>query len=193
MLDTVKIERVNGLDLKPRRGRRAIEKDASQAKAAFEVTTRWAGQTRTESLVEGLRSAASAYWTHKIVADEPFELLDGDNALIRELLMAAFNACITVGYVAGASLKRITLDHSKPHSRRSICADLGSATAFRRATRRSVRSRIKGNGSPEQFEEIHQTVRKTSPTTSTSAGHQPRPDLLSAGRINHKLVACMPC
>ena len=49
--------------------------------------------------------------THKIVADEPFELLGGDSAPNpQELLMAAFNACITVGYVAGASLQGITLE-----------------------------------------------------------------------------------
>ena len=46
MLDTVKNERVNGLDLKAL-GEvvEAIGEDASKAKVAFSVTTKWAGQT----------------------------------------------------------------------------------------------------------------------------------------------------
>ena len=53
MLDTVK-SRVNGLDLAAL-GEvvEAIEKDASQAKVGFDVVTRWTGQTRSETMVEG--------------------------------------------------------------------------------------------------------------------------------------------
>src|SRR6476469_10675045 len=113
MLDTVKNERVNGLDLKAL-GEvvDAIQKDPSQAKVAFNVTTRWAGQTRTETVVDGYTIGRRRVTrTHKIVADEPFELLGGDSAPNpQELLMAAFNACITVGYVAGAALQGIKLD-----------------------------------------------------------------------------------
>ncbi len=120
MLDTVK-SRVNGLDLTAL-GEvvEGIEKDPSQAIAGFEVTTRWAGQTRSETMVEGFTLAGERIArTHKIVADEPCELLGGDSAPNpQELLMAAFNACITVGYVAGAALKGITLDFARnPHSR----------------------------------------------------------------------------
>jgi uncharacterized OsmC-like protein len=39
--------------------------------------------------------------SHKIVADEPYELLGRDSAPNpQELLMSAFNACMMVGYVA---------------------------------------------------------------------------------------------
>ncbi len=169
MLDIVKTERVNGLDLKAL-GEvvEAIEKDASQAKAAFEVTTRWAGQTRTESLVEGFTLGGERVSrTHKIVADEPFELLGGDSAPNpQELLMAAFNACITVGYVAGASLKGITLDSLEIRTRGEL--DLRGFLGLSDSVPPGYEEiqyevRIKGNGSPEQFEEIHQTVLKTSP------------------------------
>ena len=169
MLDTVKNARVNGLDLKALGDVvEAIEKDAGQAKAAFEVTTRWAGQTRSESVVEGFTLGGERVSrTHKIVADEPFELLGGDSAPNpQELLMAAFNACITVGYVAGASLKGINLESLEIRTRGELDLRgfLGlSDTVPPGYEEIEYQVRIKGDGSREQFEEIHQTVLKTSP------------------------------
>jgi uncharacterized OsmC-like protein len=169
MLDTVKSVRVNGLDLKALGDVvEAIEKDSNQAKAAFEVTTRWAGQTRSESLVEGFNLGGERVSrTHKIVADEPFELLGGDSAPNpQELLMAAFNACVTVGYVAGASLKGINLESLEIRTRGELDLRgfLGlSDTVPAGYEEIDFEVRIKGDGSPEQFEEIHQTVLKTSP------------------------------
>jgi len=165
----VKNARVNGLDLKALGDVvEAIEKDAGQAKAAFEVTTRWAGQTRSESVVEGFTLGGERVSrTHKIVADEPFELLGGDSAPNpQELLMAAFNACITVGYVAGASLKGINLESLEIRTRGELDLRgfLGlSDTVPPGYEEIEYQVRIKGDGSREQFEEIHQTVLKTSP------------------------------
>jgi uncharacterized OsmC-like protein len=168
MLDTVK-SRVNGLDLTAL-GEvvEGVEKDPSQAIAGFEVTTRWAGQTRSETMVEGFTLAGERIArTHKIVADEPCELLGGDSAPNpQELLMAAFNACITVGYVAGAALKGITLESLEIRTRGEL--DLRGFLGLSDSVPPGYESiaydvRIKGDGSPEQFEEIHQTVMKTSP------------------------------
>ena len=169
MLDTVKTERVNGLDLKAL-GEvvEAIGQDPGQAKVAFNVTTRWAGQTRSETLVEGYTIGGERVTrTHKIVADEPFELLGGDSAPNpQELLMAAFNACITVGYVAGASLQGITLESLEIRTRGEL--DLRGFLGLSEDVPAGYESieyevRIKGDGSPEDFEAIHHNVIKTSP------------------------------
>ena len=169
MLDTVKTERVNGLDLKAL-GEvvEAIGQDPGQAKVAFNVTTRWAGQTRSETLVEGYTIGGERVTrTHKIVADEPFELLGGDSAPNpQELLMAAFNACITVGYVAGASLQGITLESLEIRTRGEL--DLRGFLGLSQDVVPGYEEieyevRIKGDGTREQFEEIHQNVLKTSP------------------------------
>jgi len=169
MLDTVKTERVNGLDLKAL-GEvvEAIGQDPGQAKVAFNVTTRWAGQTRSETLVEGYTIGGERVTrTHKIVADEPFELLGGDSAPNpQELLMAAFNACITVGYVAGASLQGITLESLEIRTRgeldlRGFLGLSGEVPPGYEEIEYEVR--IKGTGSREQFEQIHDAVLKTSP------------------------------
>jgi len=169
MLDQVKNAPVNGLDLAAL-GEvvEAIEKDASQAKVGFQVTTRWLGQTRSESTVDGFDIGGQRVTrSHKIIADEPCELLGSDSAPNpQELLMAAFNACITVGYVAGAALKGITLDSLEIATKGEL--DLRGFLGLSDAVPPGYESvdyevRIKGDGSPADFEEIHQTVMKTSP------------------------------
>ena len=95
MLDTVKNAPVNGLDLQAL-GEvvEGIEKDPSQAIVGFDVVTRWKGQTRSETTVEGFTMAGKRIpRSHTIVADEPCELLGTDGAANpQELLMAAINA-----------------------------------------------------------------------------------------------------
>jgi uncharacterized OsmC-like protein len=168
MLDTVK-SRVNGLDLNALGETvEAINVDGGKAIVGFEVATRWMGQTRSETTVEGFTLGGERIArNHKIVADEPCELLGSDGAANpQELLMAAFNACITVGYVAGAALKGITLDSLEIRTRGEL--DLRGFLGLSDAIAPGYENveyevHIKGDGSPEQFEEIHQTVMKTSP------------------------------
>ena len=168
MLDTVK-SRVNGLDLAALAEKvEAIEADPKNGIAAFDVTTRWTGQTRSESTVDGYSLGGERFTrSHKIVADEPCELLGADSAANpQELLMAAFNACIMVGYVAGASLKGINLDSVEIKTRGEL--DLRGFLGLSEDVPAGYESiaydvRIKGDGTPEQFEEIHQNVLKTSP------------------------------
>jgi len=168
MLDTVK-SRVNGLDLNAL-GEvvEAIQADAGQAKVSFDVTTRWTGQTRSETTVDGFTIAGQRVArSHKIVADEPCELLGADSAPNpQELLMAAVNACMSVGYVAGAALKGITVDKLEIRTKGTL--DLRGFLGLDDTVPPGYEVvdydvTIAGNGTPEQFEEIHQTVMKTSP------------------------------
>lgn len=168
MLDTVK-SRVNGLDLAALGETvEGINQDAKKAIVGFDVTTRWTGQTRSETTVDGFTMAGERITrSHKIVADEPCELLGADSAPNpQELLMAALNACMMVGYVAGASVKGINLDSVEIKTRgeldlRGFLGLSDSVAPGYDAINYDVR--IKGDGSREQFEEIHQTVMKTSP------------------------------
>ena len=168
MLDTVK-SRVNGLDLNAL-GEvvEAIQEDAGKAKVSFDVTTRWQGQTRSETIVDGFTIAGERVArSHRIVADEPHELLGSDGAANpQELLMAAVNACMTVGYVAGAAVKGITLE--KLEIRTNGTLDLRGFLGLDDTVPPGYEAidyevTIAGNGTPEQFEEIHQAVMKTSP------------------------------
>jgi uncharacterized OsmC-like protein len=102
-----------------------------------------------------------------IDADEPFELLGRNTAPNpQELLMSALNACVMVGYVAGAALRGITLEKVEIETSGELdlrgFLGLDAAVPPGYETMRYV-VRIKGNGTPEQFQEIHETVKKTSP------------------------------
>ena len=168
MLDTVK-SRINGIDVDAlRQTVDAVEQDASRALVGFDVTTRWTGQTRSETTVEAYRIGGERVARqHKIVADEPVELLGADSAPNpQELLMAAFNACITVGYVAGASVRGITLKSLEIRTRGEL--DLRGFLGLSDDVPPGYEEidyevRIEGDGTPEQFEAIHQNVLKTSP------------------------------
>jgi uncharacterized OsmC-like protein len=168
MLDTVK-SRVNGVDLEAL-GEvvEAIGEDAGKAKVTFDVTTRWTGQTSSETIVDGFTLAGERIVrSHRIVADEPCELLGSDRAANpQELLMAAVNACMTVGYVAGAALKGITL--TKLEIRTKGTLDLRGFLGLDDTVPPGYEAidyevSIAGNGNPEQFDDIHQAVMKTSP------------------------------
>ena len=169
MLDTVKNAPVNGLDLAALGEKvEAIQADPSKGIAGFDVVTRWKGQTRSETMISGFTLGGERISrAHTIVADEPVELLGEDRAPNpQELLMAAFNACIMVGYVANASLKGIRLDSVEIRTRgtldlRGFLGLSDQVAAGYEAIDYDVF--IKGDGTSADFLEIHQAVMMTSP------------------------------
>ena len=169
MLDTVKNPTVNGLDLGKLGGIvESIQQDVANAPLSFSVTTRWAGGTRSETEVNDINFGHETIARDfTIVADEPKEICGTDTAANpQELLMAAFNACITVGYVAGASMKGINLD--KLEIRTSGTLDLRGFLGLSDDVAPGYEHidytvEIAGDGSAEDFAAIHETVMKTSP------------------------------
>lgn len=160
---------VNGLDLDALHDVVGeIQADPAKAEVRFAVATRWTGQTGSRSTVKGFHLAGEYIAREfEIAADEPEQLL-GTNAAPnpQELLMAAVNACMTVGYVAGASLHGITLDSLEIETSGSL--DLRGFLGLSDEVPPGYEQidytvRIAGNGTREQFEEIHQTVMRTSP------------------------------
>src|SRR5918999_1373766 len=109
-LEAKKIGTVNGLDVDALHGViDEVKKDSSKGIVEFKVKTGWKGQTRSETAVESYKLGGQEIKRRfTIDADEPIELLgENTSANPQELLMAALNACITVGYVAGAAGKGI--------------------------------------------------------------------------------------
>jgi uncharacterized OsmC-like protein len=145
-----------------------IQADPDNAIVRFRVKTRWTGQTRSETVVEGYEMAGKQIERRfKIVADEPLELLGGNSAPNpQELLMTALNACMMVGYVAQATVLGITLDrveietHGQLDLRGFLSLDDSVPPGYRQL---DYTVRIGGGGTPAQFETIHQAVMKTSP------------------------------
>jgi uncharacterized OsmC-like protein len=161
--------RVNGLDLEAL-GQvvREIERDPRKGMVGFRVHSAWRGQTKSRSTVESYTIGGQEVHRHfDVDVDEPHELLGQNSAPNpQEMLMTALNACIMVGYVAGAAVKGITLDKVEIDTageldlRGFLGIDPGVRPGYE-AIRYTVR--IKGDGTPEQFREIHETVMKTSP------------------------------
>jgi uncharacterized OsmC-like protein len=160
---------VNGLDVDAlAEVVREIEGDPAKGKVEFRVRTAWKGQTRTRTAVESYTlGGQEVHRAFTIDADEPLELLGGNSAPNpQELLMSALNACITVGYVAGAAMRGIALEKVEIVTSGSL--DLRGFLGIDPAVTPGYDTiryvvRIKGAGTPAQFQEIHDTVAKTSP------------------------------
>jgi len=163
------VSRVNGLDLAAL-GEvvEAIQQDPKNGLAAFKVTNTWKGQTRSEASIRSFTLGGQEIarpFTFPV--DEPAELLGTNTAPNpQELLMSALNACMVVGYAANAALKGITLDKLEIESTAQVDLRgfLGLSDEVNPGCdRMEYVVRIRGNGTPEQFREIHEIVQKTSP------------------------------
>ena len=159
----------NGIDTEALRGMiRNVAARSVGAPARFEVSTRWRGATRSETSVSTWSLGGQKLTrSHLIASDEPRELLGQDTAANpQELLMAALNACMTVGYVAGCALQGIELESLdiRTEGQLDLRGFLGIDPGVRpgyEELRYTVR--IKGSGTPQQFCAIHEHVMKTSP------------------------------
>jgi uncharacterized OsmC-like protein len=146
----------------------AVGRDPAAAMVGFRVTTDWHGQTRSRSTVDsytiGGNDVARSF---TIDADEPVELLGSNGAPNpQELLMSALNACMMVGYVAQAAVRGITLDSCRIETsgELDLRGFLGLADDVPPGYRQlNYTVHITGDGTPDQFAEIHQAVMKTSP------------------------------
>jgi uncharacterized OsmC-like protein len=169
MLDKTRRPIVNGLDLQALEETIAsVRDDPGCRRMVFRVSTDWKGQAKSESTVESYSVAGREVpRSFTIVADEPEELLGANSAPNPlELLMSAINACLVVGYVAQAAVRGIRLEACRIECegeldlRGFLGLDETVPPGYRRI---NYIVRLEGDGSREQFEEIHQYVMATSP------------------------------
>jgi uncharacterized OsmC-like protein len=145
-----------------------VKSEPAKGKTQWRVATTWQGQTRSRSEVEGFGMGGDAVPRRfSIDVDEPSEL-GGSNRFAnpQEYLIAALNACMTVGYVAQCAVRGITLDSLAIETEGEI--DLRGFLGIDPAVPNGYDKlrytvRIKGNGTKEQFAEIHEAVMATSP------------------------------
>ena len=169
MLATTSNPPINGIDLQAFDEMvKTVKSNAGCGTTGFRVTTSWKGQTRSESTIESFTCAGEPVKrAFTIVADEPKELLGTDSAPNpQELLLSAVNACMMVGYVAQASIRGVTLDDCRIETegeldlRGFLGLDEDIPPGYRRI---SYTVHLEGDGTPEQYQEIHQAVMATSP------------------------------
>ncbi len=162
-------EKLNGIDteaLKQVIGQ--VSEDPSIGKVKFQVTTTWKGTTKSETVVHGYEiGGQKVKRIHTFVIDEPIELLGEDTAANpQEYLMGAMNACILNTYVIAAAMKGIKLEKVEMETegeldlRGFLGIDKNVIPGYKEL---KYKVRLKGNGTPEQYKEIHKTVVATSP------------------------------
>jgi uncharacterized OsmC-like protein len=145
-----------------------VRRDPAKGKTNWRVTTTWQGQTRSRAQVEGFAIGGERVPRQfSIDIDEPSEL-GGTNRFAnpQEHLIAALNACMTVGYVAQCAVRGITLESLEIETEGEI--DLRGFLGIDPTVPPGYENlsyivRIKGSGTKEEFAEIHEAVMATSP------------------------------
>jgi uncharacterized OsmC-like protein len=169
IVETTEPNVVNGINVDDLLALRArVEQDPSKGKTDWRVTTAWRGQTRSRAEVSGFGIGGEEVARRfSFDIDEPYEL-GGSNAFPnpQEYLLAALNACMTVGYVAQCAIRGIALERLEIETggeidlRGFLGIDPNVPPGYESL---SYTVRIKGDGTGEQFAEIHEAVMATSP------------------------------
>jgi uncharacterized OsmC-like protein len=160
---------LNGLDVAYLRSVIAgVAADTKTAATRWRVATRWMGGARSDTQVSscdiGGRQVNKDF---TIRVDEPLEL-GGTNqsANPQEYLLAAMNACMTVGYVAACSLEGIRVEELRIETKGDIDLrgflglDASVSPGFDEL---EYTVYIKAQASPAQIEKVHDFVCRTSP------------------------------
>ncbi|MCS3893493.1 putative OsmC-like protein [Bradyrhizobium japonicum USDA 38] len=145
-----------------------VKREPAKGKTNWHVITTWQGQTRSRAEVESYGLGGEQVSRRfSIDIDEPRELGGSNNfANPQEYLIAALNACMTVGYVAQCAVRGITLESLSIETDGDI--DLRGFLGVDPAVPPGYETlrytvRIKGRGTKEQFAEVHEAVMATSP------------------------------
>ncbi|WP_426612898.1 OsmC family protein [Bradyrhizobium sp. McL0616] len=146
----------------------SVKREPAKGKTNWHVTTIWQGQARSRADIESYEIGGEKVPRRfSIDIDEPREL-GGSNSFAnpQDHLIAALNACMTVGYVAQCAVRGITLESLAIETDGEI--DLRGFLGIDPAVPQGYENlsytvRIKGNGTKEQFAEVHKAVMATSP------------------------------
>jgi len=145
-----------------------VSEDPAAGMTSWDVTSRWKGGTRIDHTMETIMIGDTPVQRHfELRTDEPFELCGSNkHPNPQEYLLSAINACMMVGYSAVAALMGIELTKLEINItgdidlRGFLGIDPDVANGYEQL-KQVVR--IDGNATPEQIEELHQTVLNTSP------------------------------
>jgi uncharacterized OsmC-like protein len=163
------VQQINGIDTEfLRESIEQISADPAKGMTNWKVTNFWKGGTRSDAQVKGYTIGGEYVpKDYTIKLDEPLEI-GGTNQFAnpQEYLLAAFNACIMVGYVAVSALEGVELEELRIETegdidlRGFLGIDPDVAPGYESLTYTVY---IKGNGTPEQFQKIHEFVTATAP------------------------------
>lgn len=151
-----------------------VKQNSESAMIDYKVNLQWQGGTKSKVTTKGIQLGdQSLERNFSFIIDEPKQILgENTNPTPQEYLLGGMGACMVVGYSVGASVMGITLD--------KLEIDLEAGLDLRGFLEVNPEApvgfkdvkytiRVKGNGTKEQYEKIHQTVIKASPNRATIA------------------------
>ena len=161
-------DKLNGIDVEAlHQFANGVAEDPAKRSARFSIKTNWEHQTRSVATASRYSLGGVEYQRHfEIVADEPVELLGQNSAPNpQELLMAALNACLTVGYVVNAAAMGIKVHSLEIETDGEL--DLRGFLSLDETVNPgydqvSYVVRLLADASRERLEELHDVVTKTS-------------------------------
>jgi uncharacterized OsmC-like protein len=160
---------LNGIDLAAFAGAgESLVANPELGQVTFRAKTAWQGRLKSRTEISTWDAGGQTIVRrHRIDADEPLEIL-GENTAPnpQDLLLAALAACMSVGFVAGATRAGITLESLEIDTECSL--DLRGAFGLDpnvqpHAGHIKYTVKVRGNGTREQFEQIHREVLQLSP------------------------------
>lgn len=176
---------VNGIDTDAVHGLvRQITDDPAKARTRWHSTTHWIGGTQVESRITRFEIGDEVVEKDfTIRVDEPLEL-GGTNRYPnpQEVLLSALNSCMTIHYAVACAVHGIELESLRIETEGDIdIRGFLEVDPDAKPGYESIRYKvfIKGNGTPEQFQQVHETVTKFSPN---------RYNLAEAIKLNSQLV-----
>ena len=175
MMKKVNQEVLNGINVEALENyKKAISVNPDNAMIDYNVTLQWLGGTKSRVKVNDIELGGEKIernFTFDI--DEPVQLLgENTNPTPQEYLLGGMGACMIVGYTVGAAMKGIKLEKLEIDIQSGL--DLRGFLEVNPSSPIGLKEvkytiRVKGNGTKEDFEEIHQKVIETSPNRATIA------------------------
>jgi uncharacterized OsmC-like protein len=164
-----KQEKINGISLPAVQKLVAnITANPGEALTHWGATTRWIAGTLSETEISsfciGTKEVPRSF---RFRVDEPTELAGANKyPNPQEYLLGALNACMVVGYVAAATHLGVELESLEIESQGNI--DLRGFLGIGKDVKPGYDEihytvRVKGKGTEEQFKQIHEIVKATSP------------------------------
>lgn len=156
----------------------AIKNNPEVGKTVWKATTQWREGFRSEATIprDGSPAAATPGPSHTVPMDEPTLLGGSDTAPnMVEMVLGAYGCCLTTGFVANAALRGIKLDGVNIELEGDL--DLRSFLGLEDPDRSwpgytEIRAKVTldaPDASPEQLQELHDQVVRTSPVGSIIA------------------------
>lgn len=169
MTTTMTDSTVNGVNTAALQGAiDAITANPANGQTHWCVSSRWVGGTRSDHHIESCRIGDTEVRRQfTLSTDEPLELCGTNlHANPQEYLLSALNACMMVGYAAvaarmGVKLTKLIVRTTGNIDLRGFLGIDPTVAAGYEMLRQTVQ--LAGDGTPEQFAKIHETVKATSP------------------------------